>query len=551
MAYEWFKLWHEMPDDPKWRTIARNTKQSISLVQAVWLQLLKSASQAQERGYYTIEVEDISSALNEPEEAIEAIIDAMQDKVLDGRHLLAWEKRQSDRSNYGNMSANNDQNDHQALSKANKKLSKSKLGYYYFISYEPSSAVSVAATGATGTTETTVVIRVGKSGNPWGRLKDLRVSSKNSNSTTAELRAVLPSHYGNLEDITKFLTPVPGRKGDFVLDETLNQLINNINLKNISTVDEAIGLLSGALVVPAGQKPLATTETTETTTEISVVTVATTEDKIREEKIRREIKGDARGGPEIATAAVMDLFAQEPRKALVAESKLSALSSPPELSQKKAQEAKDANEDSHTSFGHAVDDMSDPMALDEDWDTPSHSDDQLHPPTQTHQNSAHGVLSSSEGVDTPPAKKSAPEAATEVKACHVATDDGQESLLQEQLPPALEPKRRGRKRTKKTFGEYYQECKKLDIPWIPDNSTIWNFMEGAGLVDEMQVIALERFKEEHLTGTRKDKIQADWPGTFANSVKDCWYKIWYFDKTTNKPCWTSQGLQYKNFYESK
>lgn len=50
MANSWFRLWHDMPTDPKFRTIARASKQPLALVIAVYLHVLVDASNANERG---------------------------------------------------------------------------------------------------------------------------------------------------------------------------------------------------------------------------------------------------------------------------------------------------------------------------------------------------------------------------------------------------------------------------------------------------------------------------------------------------------------------
>ncbi|EEY1967912.1 phage replisome organizer, partial [Escherichia coli] len=44
MANAWLRLWHDMPNDPKWRTIARVSGQPIATVMAVYIHLLVSAS---------------------------------------------------------------------------------------------------------------------------------------------------------------------------------------------------------------------------------------------------------------------------------------------------------------------------------------------------------------------------------------------------------------------------------------------------------------------------------------------------------------------------
>lgn len=101
MANQWFRVWHDMPNDPKWRTIARTSGQSIPVVQSVFLQLLLSASQNVTRGHADVTLEDIASALDVTEEAVEAVIQAMQGRVLDGMAISGWEKRQPKREDSG------------------------------------------------------------------------------------------------------------------------------------------------------------------------------------------------------------------------------------------------------------------------------------------------------------------------------------------------------------------------------------------------------------------------------------------------------------------
>ena len=91
----WCRLWVEMPNDPKWRTISRVSKQRIGDVISVFIHMMTTAAQAGERG--VIEGwsdEDVASALDMDTEAVEAIRQAMQGRVLDGWKLLGWERRQ-------------------------------------------------------------------------------------------------------------------------------------------------------------------------------------------------------------------------------------------------------------------------------------------------------------------------------------------------------------------------------------------------------------------------------------------------------------------------
>lgn len=102
MANSWLRLWHDMPNDPKWRTIARISGQPISLVQAVFLHLLVSASQSVTRGHADVTNEDLASHFDVTERDIEDVINAMQGRVLDGNYLTGWAKRQVKKEDVGN-----------------------------------------------------------------------------------------------------------------------------------------------------------------------------------------------------------------------------------------------------------------------------------------------------------------------------------------------------------------------------------------------------------------------------------------------------------------
>lgn len=98
MANQWLRLWHDMPNDPKWRTIARVSKQPISAVLAVYVHLLVIASNATERGRtQNVCSEDLASALDLDTEQVDAILSAMQGRVLDGDMVSGWAKRQVER----------------------------------------------------------------------------------------------------------------------------------------------------------------------------------------------------------------------------------------------------------------------------------------------------------------------------------------------------------------------------------------------------------------------------------------------------------------------
>jgi hypothetical protein len=94
MANQWVRLWLDMPNDPKWRTIARASKQTISSVIAVYVHMMTDAANANERGRTQVNNEDIASALDMEIDDVAAIRQAMQGRVIDGETLTGWDKRQ-------------------------------------------------------------------------------------------------------------------------------------------------------------------------------------------------------------------------------------------------------------------------------------------------------------------------------------------------------------------------------------------------------------------------------------------------------------------------
>ncbi len=102
MSNHWLRLWHDMPTDPKWRTIARVSKQPITLVISVYVHLMVSASRNVTRGHADVTTEDLASALDVTEDEISSVIDAMQGRVLDGDNLSGWNTRQPKREDTGN-----------------------------------------------------------------------------------------------------------------------------------------------------------------------------------------------------------------------------------------------------------------------------------------------------------------------------------------------------------------------------------------------------------------------------------------------------------------
>jgi hypothetical protein len=98
MSTQWLRLWHDMPNDPKWRTISRVSKQPITAVISVYVHLLVIASNANERGQTKdARSEDIASALDLDVEQVDAVMAAMQGRVIEGDLISGWGKRQVER----------------------------------------------------------------------------------------------------------------------------------------------------------------------------------------------------------------------------------------------------------------------------------------------------------------------------------------------------------------------------------------------------------------------------------------------------------------------
>ncbi|ECK2141164.1 hypothetical protein FQW43_15325 [Salmonella enterica subsp. enterica serovar Enteritidis] len=110
MANSWLRLWHDMPNDPKWRTIARKSNQRIGDVISVYLHVLVNVSSGgetacnagvtqdvasgneDERGRIkNLCADDIASSLDLETEQVELILAAMQGKVLDGDLVIGWQ----------------------------------------------------------------------------------------------------------------------------------------------------------------------------------------------------------------------------------------------------------------------------------------------------------------------------------------------------------------------------------------------------------------------------------------------------------------------------
>lgn len=116
--------------------------------------------------------------------------------------------------------------------------------------------------------------------------------------------------------------------------------------------------------------------------------------------------------------------------------------------------------------------------------------------------------------------------------------------------PAAPAKPSRSSRADKTLKTYIDECRAAGVKPIPDDHPVRRYCESAGITPDMAALAWLRFREEHTIGTRKAKRYTDWPATFANSVKDRWYKFWIAN-TEGDATWTSEGLQARRVVDAQ
>jgi hypothetical protein len=105
---QWVRLWEDMPNDPKWRVVARRANAScvshalhcvtIRDVVSVFVHMLICAGNAKNRGTLEGWNDEVAAvALDAEVELIIAIREAMEGLVLDDNRLKSWEKRQPNR----------------------------------------------------------------------------------------------------------------------------------------------------------------------------------------------------------------------------------------------------------------------------------------------------------------------------------------------------------------------------------------------------------------------------------------------------------------------
>ena len=104
---EWFRAYHGISSDAKWRLVARMSKQPVAVVLAVWVSLLDHASQADDRGSIAgVDCELLDVTLDLEDGVAKGVVTAMEAKgLVAGGRITAWEKRQVRREESDNPQA--------------------------------------------------------------------------------------------------------------------------------------------------------------------------------------------------------------------------------------------------------------------------------------------------------------------------------------------------------------------------------------------------------------------------------------------------------------
>lgn len=92
----WVRLWDEMPNDPKWRVIARASGRPVSEVIAVFVHMMIAAGKKETWGRLGSWNDQVIAVAIEADPAhVRSIREAMTGLVLEGESLTGWGNRQS------------------------------------------------------------------------------------------------------------------------------------------------------------------------------------------------------------------------------------------------------------------------------------------------------------------------------------------------------------------------------------------------------------------------------------------------------------------------
>lgn len=117
-------------------------------------------------------------------------------------------------------------------------------------------------------------------------------------------------------------------------------------------------------------------------------------------------------------------------------------------------------------------------------------------------------------------------------------------------PPPPAPAKRS-KREESTLANFLATCREQHVKPVPDDHAIRTWAADAGITEEMLQIAWVAFKERYTEDPKyRAKRYKDWAATFANSVKDSWFGLWFASEAGGVQ-WSSKGLQRKQVLDAR
>ena len=136
---------------------------------------------------------------------------------------------------------------------------------------------------------------------------------------------------------------------------------------------------------------------------------------------------------------------------------------------------------------------------------------------------------------------------------HVVTEGGScgddKTVIETVIETEKETKRAdaripAKQKIQKTFAEYQAECLAEGKDFIPDGSSPEKLALKLELTAEMVDIFWHEFKRVHLDPNSKSskKKQVDWVQAIDTYLRKNYLKLWAFDRETQKPYWTQEGL---------
>ena len=95
--YNWFKVYHGITTDPKWRKLARKTGLPEGIIISVWIAVLEYASQQEERGsVQNFSCEDYDCCLGYEDGTCEKVFSVLSQRgLIIDNFVVNWDKRQS------------------------------------------------------------------------------------------------------------------------------------------------------------------------------------------------------------------------------------------------------------------------------------------------------------------------------------------------------------------------------------------------------------------------------------------------------------------------